>query len=131
MAAGNSAGTNYGSDLTVVTPALPPVGITLAASGVTASNAILNASVNPNGAPTTVYFQWGGTTNYGNVTASNTLAALEEKRGAPLDAASVKLLARHYAEWKSLFPYFDSLPGLGGAGLRGHEEWPEGSAVPE
>jgi phosphodiesterase/alkaline phosphatase D-like protein len=75
VAAGNSAGTNYGSDLTVVTPALPPVGITLAASGVTASNAILNASVNPNGAPTTVYFQWGGTTNYGNVTASNTLAA--------------------------------------------------------
>ncbi len=43
------------------------------------------------------------------------VAAMEEKRGAPLDAASVKLLARHYAEWKSLFPYFEKLPGLGGA----------------
>jgi VWFA-related protein len=43
------------------------------------------------------------------------VASLEEKRGAPLDEASVTLLARHYAEWRSLFPYFEKLPALGSA----------------
>ena len=43
------------------------------------------------------------------------VASLEEKRGAPLDAASVSLLARHYVEWRSLFPYFEKLPALGSA----------------
>ena len=43
------------------------------------------------------------------------MAALEEKRGAPLDTASALLLARHYAEWRSLFPYFEKLPSLGAA----------------
>ena len=43
------------------------------------------------------------------------VAALEEKRGARLDAASATLVARHYAEWRSLFPYFEKLPALGGA----------------
>lgn len=43
------------------------------------------------------------------------VASLEEKRGAPLDAASVTLLARHYAEWRFLFPYFEKLPALGSA----------------
>ena len=46
------------------------------------------------------------------------VASLEEKRGAPLDAASVGLLARHYAEWRSLFPYFEELPALGAAGFQ-------------
>ena len=43
------------------------------------------------------------------------VASMEAKRGAPLDAASAGLLARHYADWRSLFPYFEKLPGLGGA----------------
>jgi VWFA-related protein len=43
------------------------------------------------------------------------VAALEEKRGARLDTASATLLARRYAEWCSLFPYFEKLPALGGA----------------
>jgi VWFA-related protein len=41
------------------------------------------------------------------------VASLEEKRGAPLDAASVGQLVRHYAEWRSLFPYFEKLQALG------------------
>jgi Ca-activated chloride channel family protein len=41
------------------------------------------------------------------------IARLEQRRGAPLDEASVTLLAAHYAEWKSLFPYFEKLPTLG------------------
>src|SRR5579872_3854941 len=40
------------------------------------------------------------------------IAELEQKRGRPLDEGSVKLLARHYAEWNSLFPYFARLTEL-------------------
>jgi Ca-activated chloride channel family protein len=41
------------------------------------------------------------------------LARLEEKRKAPLDEDSAKLLAGHYIEWRALFPYFERVPGLG------------------
>ena len=40
---------------------------------ITATNATLNALVNPNGASTDVYFQWGQTTNYSNSTPTTTL----------------------------------------------------------
>ena len=40
------------------------------------------------------------------------IAELERSIGRALDAGSVKLLARHYAEWKSLFPYFARLTEL-------------------
>src|SRR5581483_7592660 len=40
------------------------------------------------------------------------IADVERSRGRALDAPSVKLLARHYADWKSLFPYFANLPEL-------------------
>jgi len=52
------------------------------------------------------------------LTALPALAALiqlEEKRKAPLDRASAELLREHYGEWRSLFPYFEQLPGLGAA----------------
>jgi VWFA-related protein len=41
------------------------------------------------------------------------VARLEAARKAPLDGASAKTLARRYAEWRGLFPYFERLPGLG------------------
>jgi Ca-activated chloride channel family protein len=41
------------------------------------------------------------------------IAELEQKRGKPLDEASVRLLAKHYSEWSSLFPYFTRLRELG------------------
>jgi spore maturation protein SpmB len=47
---------------------------TLAASALTSTNATLNATVNPNGGPATVYFEYGPTTNYGSFSATNTLA---------------------------------------------------------
>jgi Ca-activated chloride channel family protein len=43
------------------------------------------------------------------------LAQLEDRRKAPLDEGSAKLLVQRYAEWRSLFPYFEKLPGLGRA----------------
>ena len=43
------------------------------------------------------------------------VANLEQARKAPLDEASARLLALHYATWRPLFPYFEKLPGLGSA----------------
>jgi len=43
----------------------PPTVVTLPASNITSSTALLNGTVNPNGSPTTAWFQWGTDTNYG------------------------------------------------------------------
>jgi hypothetical protein len=48
---------------------------TAAATGITGNSAVLNGTVNPGNLPTSIYFQWGATTNYGNFTATNTLPA--------------------------------------------------------
>lgn len=45
-----------------------PVATTQAATAVTSSGATINGTVNPNGQDTTYAFQWGLTSNYGNVT---------------------------------------------------------------
>jgi PA14 domain len=66
----NSAGGN----LTFTTLPVAPTVTTLAASSVTSSNATMNGTVHPNGAVTKAYFQYGLTTNYGGVTATNSLA---------------------------------------------------------
>ena len=47
------------------------------------------------------------------------IAELERRRGRPLDEGSVRLLAKHYSEWNSLFPYFVRLTALR------HEEFEE------
>jgi hypothetical protein len=47
----------------------PPLVSTLPVTGVTTNSATLNATVNPNGRPTTAWFQWGTTTNYGSLTS--------------------------------------------------------------
>jgi hypothetical protein len=52
-----------------------PAVTTLAASALTPTNATLNATVNPNGGPTAVYFEYGPTTAYGNFSATNTIAS--------------------------------------------------------
>jgi len=72
----NSVGTIFGVQrtLTTTTP-LPPTVTTLPASGVTATNATLNGTVNPNGAATIAYFRYGLTTNYGSFSATNNLGA--------------------------------------------------------
>ena len=47
-----------------------PVAATAPASQVYTAGAILNGQVTPSSTPTTAWFQWGLTTNYGNVTAN-------------------------------------------------------------
>jgi hypothetical protein len=71
----NRAGTSLGSDLTFTTSAIAPFVSTLPASGIAVTNATLNGTVNPNGAVTTNYFQYGLTTNYGSFSATNNLPA--------------------------------------------------------
>jgi hypothetical protein len=82
LAATNSAGTVYSADMMLTTsnsppppPPPPPAVTTGAASPVSATNATINGTVNPNGAPTSYYFQWGTTTTYGNVSAPISLPA--------------------------------------------------------
>ena len=68
LVAFNGLGYSYGGDFTFVTPAESSVVTTLPATGVTDGGAALNATINPEYSPTSVYFQWGTTTNFGNVT---------------------------------------------------------------
>jgi hypothetical protein len=70
----NRLGTNYGGDLTFTNLAEAPSVTTGAATGVTATSATLPASVLPNGAATTVTFEYGTTTNYGSSTGAILLA---------------------------------------------------------
>jgi len=64
-----------GIDLDVIgydlAPSMPPVVTTRTATDLTSSTATLNGSVNPNGATTTVHFEYGLTTSYGSSTATH------------------------------------------------------------
>jgi hypothetical protein len=74
--AGNSAGTNYGSDMTFTTaPAPPPTVTTLAADNIVGSSVRLNGSASGNGASAIVYFQYGTSVNYGSFSLTNTIPA--------------------------------------------------------
>jgi hypothetical protein len=63
----NSAGTSYGSDVTFTTAPATPVVVTSSASGVTATSATLNGTVNPDGTDAHWQFDGGTSTAYGNV----------------------------------------------------------------
>lgn len=52
---------------------ISPSVATLPVSAAGATNATLNGTVNPNGAPAFAWFQWGATTNYGNSTPAQAL----------------------------------------------------------
>ena len=62
----NSGGTNYGADSTFTTLPNPPVVTTNSATSITQTSVTLNGAVNPNGVSTTVQFDYGATTSYGN-----------------------------------------------------------------
>jgi len=68
----NSVGTAYGEEKTFTTEAIPaPEATTVAASGTSYTSAVLNASVNAKGESTTVSFEYGTTTAYGQSIAAN------------------------------------------------------------
>jgi hypothetical protein len=64
----NSGGTVSGADRTVTTtvPAVPAAVVTGFAFGITGTTASVYGSVDPNGSPNTVSFQYGTTTGYGS-----------------------------------------------------------------
>ena len=72
IVANNSSGTRYGSDgtFTTLTATGPPVLATNAATNIASSSASLKGTVDPHGLTTSVYFQYGPTTSYGQTTAS-------------------------------------------------------------
>ena len=71
----NSAGNGIGSDMTLTTLTTAPGAVTQPASAITPSGVALNATVNPEGAATAWYFQYGTDTSYGSYTPTNTLFA--------------------------------------------------------
>ncbi len=66
----NIIGTSYGNEISFKTLATPPTLTTTAASLVTLSGATLNGTVNANNLSTTVSFEYGTTTSYGQTTAA-------------------------------------------------------------
>ncbi len=90
MAATNDNGLVYGSDQSFTTLGPPQVS-TLSASSITTNSATLNGTVNPNGYPTSAWFQWGTTTNYGNLTPVATLGSgtTALPLSAPLDGLTL------------------------------------------
>ncbi|HVR08551.1 MAG TPA: hypothetical protein VMW75_10935, partial [Thermoanaerobaculia bacterium] len=77
-AAANSGGTGFGGDQSFTTSACstsaPTVG-TSPANSISQTAATLAGTVNPNGATTNAYFQWGTTTSYGTTTFSQNVGA--------------------------------------------------------
>ena len=67
VVAWNSFGIVYGADQ-LFQVGLVPTAVTLSTSGITTNSVALNTSVNPGGRHTSVWFQWGTTTSYGNLT---------------------------------------------------------------
>jgi Ca-activated chloride channel homolog len=51
------------------------------------------------------------------------IADLARKRGRAIDAESARLLARNFAEWRTLWPYFEKLPALGSAEFQALERF--------
>jgi Concanavalin A-like lectin/glucanases superfamily/Fibronectin type III domain len=79
MVASNSAGVAFGAEETFTTPSGTPAVTTLMVGSIWTNldgtlNANLAATVNPNGLATTVYFQYGLTTNYTSTTPSTSLS---------------------------------------------------------
>ncbi|MDB6067986.1 MAG: LamG domain protein jellyroll fold domain protein [Pedosphaera sp.] len=70
----NSSGTTASGDQTFTTLAGPPVVVTIGVTNISATNATLLGTVNPAGAATGWYFEYGLTTNHGSATVTNLLA---------------------------------------------------------
>jgi large repetitive protein len=65
----NAGGTTNGNDMTFTTANAPPICVTTAASNISFNTVTLNGTVNPNGASSTVSFDYGPTVAYGTNTA--------------------------------------------------------------
>lgn len=74
IVASSSAGTTRGSIMSFTTAAAPSPGVcpvvrTIPTTSITQTTAMVNGTVNPNGIPTTAWFEWGTTQDLGMMTA--------------------------------------------------------------
>jgi uncharacterized repeat protein (TIGR03803 family) len=74
VVAWNSFGIVYGTDQSFQV-GLVPSAVPLSVTGISSNSAALNATVNPRGRNTTVWFQWGTTTSYGNLTPATSVGS--------------------------------------------------------
>ena len=74
LTATSDAGTSHGGDQTFVASS-PPAATTRSVSGIRDNGATLNASVDPNGSATTVYFEFGTSTGYGSRSSSKSIGS--------------------------------------------------------
>ncbi len=79
VVATNGAGTSRGTDA-VFTTTVPPDVTTGTASGVTASAATLNGTVDPNSRDTTFYFEYGTSASYGTKTPAKSAGSATTAR---------------------------------------------------
>jgi len=88
----NTIGTTNGNDTTFMTSGtIPPTAVTGGVTSLTAISAILNGTVNANGTSTTVSFDYGLTTSYGNnvysgIVTGNTMTPVNAAISALLPA---------------------------------------------
>ena len=94
IAAINIDGTNYGADQTFNITA-PPQAVTLPAT-VNGNSAALNGTVNPQGLDSGSLFNWGLTTNYGNVTATNIFSAGYANSTNTITLSNLSLATYHF-----------------------------------
>ncbi len=71
----NAQNTSTGATASATPVSTAPAVTTGSATSVTSNSATLNGTVNPNGASTTAYFQYGTTTSYGSTTASQSMGS--------------------------------------------------------
>jgi len=88
IVASSGGGTANGNDLTFTTSATAPIVQTLAATLVTASSATVNSSVDPNGASTTIHFEYGLTASYGSSTISGSIGTTAGNYGTAISGLS-------------------------------------------
>jgi uncharacterized delta-60 repeat protein len=74
IVAQTTGGLYRGTTLTFVTAPVPPVAVTANPVAVTTTSATLVGAVNPKGRETTVHFEYGATTLYGNTTPVQVIA---------------------------------------------------------
>jgi hypothetical protein len=85
------AGSVFSAEANFIVPPRPPDALTLSATNIDFSSALLQGSVTPNGLETTVYFQYGFSTNFGLETPAQAVApgGLPVPVQAPVSALSV------------------------------------------
>ena len=95
--AGSDGTISGGWSLTFNVTSGNPIVTTLAASGITGTNATLNAGVNPNGSDTFVFYQFGPTTAYGQFSSPIVLSAdLGDPQSVPVNVPLQPGTTYHY-----------------------------------